>query len=140
MTPQLLLLGLRITGVIDRVEGDQAVIEWREDALTDLPLAILPPELREGDRLIFRFGLQERGAVLALESGEALLMGPGRPITVHLPLEARLRAGHRYRLRVRHTPSRPHPGVASRPRQRPAGSITPRGLPPRELKQHGDSP
>ncbi len=125
MTP-LLLLGLRLSGVVDRIEGSQAVVEWREDALSDLPLAILPAELSEGDRLTLHFGLQERGSVLALTEGRALVLAPGRPVTVHLPLEARLASGHRYRLRVRRTPSRPHSGVAPRPRRRPQGLPNPK--------------
>lgn len=37
--------------VIDRIEGDYAVIEFGTE-IVDVPLSVLPPELREGERLV----------------------------------------------------------------------------------------
>ncbi len=36
---------------VDRLEGDQAVIEVTADAFIRLPVSALPPETREGDVL-----------------------------------------------------------------------------------------
>jgi hypothetical protein len=44
-------LGLRLTGVVDRIEGDQAVVCWDADRCTDIPLAVLPL-VQEGDGLV----------------------------------------------------------------------------------------
>lgn len=35
-------------GVIDRIEGSYAVVEWQDRSVSDLPRAILPPECGEG--------------------------------------------------------------------------------------------
>lgn len=36
--------------VLDRIEGEQAIIEWQGQMIM-LPAALLPPEAREGDLL-----------------------------------------------------------------------------------------
>lgn len=115
MSPPLLLLGLRLVGVVDRVEGPMAVVEWRADCFGDLPLSLLPGGTGEGDQLLFDLDLHERGALLALEPGRALVLLPGRPSTLNLPVEAQLRPGLRYELRVQRSPSRPRQGAAIRP-------------------------
>lgn len=38
--------------VVDRLEGTLAVVELRIGVLVDVPLAVLPPGTREGDRLL----------------------------------------------------------------------------------------
>lgn len=54
MTPVLLAVALRAVVVVDRVEGDVAVVEAADGALFDWPVAALPPGAREGDRLVVR--------------------------------------------------------------------------------------
>ena len=49
--PVALLLSGALVVVIDRIDADQAVLEWREGVLTPLPLPLLPGDLNEGDRL-----------------------------------------------------------------------------------------
>lgn len=127
MTPPLLLVGLRLWGVVDRVEGAYAVVEWQAEDLVDVPLSALPPDVGEGDRLYIRFGLQERGSALALASGSVLLLGPGRAATVRLPGGSRLRPGRRYAMRVRRLRPRLLRGGTTRPQVRPAGSSTDHG-------------
>ena len=61
MRTTLLILGARLgaasfDAVIDRIEGEVAVIELPNAALCDLPVAWLPPPAREGDRLRVRLG------------------------------------------------------------------------------------
>lgn len=48
------LLGARVHATVDRLEDGFAVVELHEDAFIDVPLALLPPAVREGDRLVFR--------------------------------------------------------------------------------------
>lgn len=38
--------------IIDRIEEDVAVVELRADLFVDMPLALLPAGVREGDRLV----------------------------------------------------------------------------------------
>jgi hypothetical protein len=38
--------------VVDRVEGELAVLETVDEALVDVPLALFPNGLREGDRVL----------------------------------------------------------------------------------------
>lgn len=122
MTPPMLLVGLRLCGVVDRVEGAYAVVEWQVGELVDLPLSALPPELSEGDLLAVRFGLQEHGSALALASGAVLLLGSERGATVRLPASSRLVPGRRYAMRVRRLHPRLPSGGTFRPRGRPAGT------------------
>lgn len=51
---RLLAVLLAVHGVVDRVEGAFAVVEWRGELTTDVPLAALPPGIAEGDALIAR--------------------------------------------------------------------------------------
>jgi hypothetical protein len=122
MTPPLLLIGLRLCGVVDRVEGAYAVVEWQVGELVDLPLSALPPDVGEGDRLAVRFGLQERGTALATTSGSVLLLGSGRATAVRLPERTRLHPGRRYAMRVRRLHPRLLSGGTFRPRVRPEGT------------------
>ncbi|MCB9779974.1 MAG: DUF3006 domain-containing protein [Alphaproteobacteria bacterium] len=39
-------------GIVDRVEGDVAVIEWSADHWSELPVEALPPGAGEGDALL----------------------------------------------------------------------------------------
>jgi hypothetical protein len=54
VTPLLLPLALRLVGTVDRIEGDFAVVEWRNGELTDVGLALLPTAVQEGDRVVLR--------------------------------------------------------------------------------------
>jgi len=45
---------------IDRIEDDVAVVEWTADTTSDLPLNLLPPDTREGDRLHLRWHRVDR--------------------------------------------------------------------------------
>ena len=64
MIPLLLYLH----GVVDRVEGDMAVVEWRADAFTDVPLALLPAETAEGCHLYLTVDPAPDGPLLALDA------------------------------------------------------------------------
>lgn len=44
------LLGLARVGVVDRVEGPMAVVEWNPESFSVLPHWLFP-NLREGDRV-----------------------------------------------------------------------------------------
>ena len=52
----LVVLAATLTGTVDRIEGEFAVVEWETASvadtwLTDVPLTVLPPGLGEGDRV-----------------------------------------------------------------------------------------
>ena len=91
-------LGIRITGVIDRVEGGHAVVAWTSDHVSPLPLASLPP-VTEGLGISVRIRSGRRG--LQAMSPTALRSAAG---PVELPL--RLTPGRTYRLRFRTHPVR----------------------------------
>lgn len=46
------------TAVVDRFEGEYAVLEW-EDKIFNVPRGVLPPETREGDVLEIWFNLRK---------------------------------------------------------------------------------
>ena len=50
MCSLMLWLGLASVGVVDRVEGPMAVIEWSEGQFSDVPVWLLPG-VQEGDRV-----------------------------------------------------------------------------------------
>lgn len=73
--PALLVFGLRVHGVVDRVEGDWAVVEWEGRSIGDLPLSALPSGVREGDGVVAVLRRRSRARV-GVEGSEALgLMG-----------------------------------------------------------------
>ncbi len=41
--------------VVDRIEGERAVLEWSDGSLGEVPIKVLPPGTREGDRLVPQF-------------------------------------------------------------------------------------
>jgi len=45
------LLGLQLLGTVDRIEGEVAVVEWRDGSFSDVPAALLGDGLDEGDRI-----------------------------------------------------------------------------------------
>ena len=104
-----LALGLRLTGVVDRVEGDVAVVCWGPDQQADLPLAALP-RAREGAGLVLRVRPAPRGA-LALNP-RALAGRSGR---LDLPVAARLEPGRTSRNHLRTHRVRPTPRPPAAP-------------------------
>lgn len=109
MTWAAVALGLRLAGVVDRIEGDQAVVCWDADHAAPLPLAVLPP-VSEGLRIIVRVRAAPAGLAARTPSELESTAGP-----LHLP--ARLVPGRTYRLHFRTRPVRPprRPPVASLP-------------------------
>jgi hypothetical protein len=54
MAALALIAGLRMHGVVDRIEGGYAVVEWEGAALGDIPVALLPADVGEGDKVVLR--------------------------------------------------------------------------------------
>lgn len=50
MNPVIAALGTLV--VVDRIEGPFAVLEWKEEVLTEVPISALPLGVEEGDRLV----------------------------------------------------------------------------------------
>lgn len=96
-------LGLRLTGVVDRVEGGVAVICWDAEHQADLPLSAAP-RLREGAGLIVRIRPAPRGALAVTTRTLA-----GRRGRLSLPPSAALQPGRTYRVRLRTHRVRPPP-------------------------------
>lgn len=97
---------LHLHGVVDRVEGDVAVVEWRADAFADLPLALMPAETTEGCHLTVTVGPAPDGPLLALDAHHLRAAGgPHGAVTIALPPETSLRAGGHYALRVELNPA-----------------------------------
>ena len=58
------LLGLARVGVVDRVEGPMAVVEWSPDSFSDLPTWLFP-QVQEGDRVCLIGSPPQRSSVEA---------------------------------------------------------------------------
>lgn len=104
MSPTALLLGLRLTGTIDRVDAGTAVVEWADGEESGLPVACAS-HIAEGRRLHVRVRPAAAGA-LAI-SPHAVLTPLG---VVRLPHTLRLQPGSAYRIHLR-------TGAARRPRR-----------------------
>ncbi len=52
MTLALFVVGTIVT--VDRIEGPYAVLEWDDAHITEVPVAALPPNVEEGDRIVLR--------------------------------------------------------------------------------------
>ena len=53
MRPAARVLGVAsLVGTIDRIEGDYAIVEWRNGRFSDVALDHLRPNLQEGDRVV----------------------------------------------------------------------------------------
>lgn len=98
MSPTLLAAALRLDAVVDRVEGEVAVIEWRVGALADVPLGLLPPDTGEGDRLVVEIAPAAGAEARAITPSALDLPGDGRPPVLLLPPEVHLAPGLPYRI------------------------------------------
>lgn len=104
--PLALLLGLRLSGTVDRIEGDFAVVEWAEGELSDVPLSLLPHRVDEGDLIVLRLRPQSGGA-LSLGTFPPRLATAEGPLT--LPSSLSIRSGSAWQLRTRAARIRPRP-------------------------------
>lgn len=65
MSPVILVFGAVAT--IDRIEGDIAVLEWRDLCVTELPVSVLPDGIEEGDTLVIRSRRVSKSSARGLE-------------------------------------------------------------------------
>ena len=117
MRAALLVASLRLDAVVDRVEGQVAVLEWHAGEYADVPLALLPLDANEGDRVVLWVWPEAASPALAsvaLTPVALDLAGEPSPPILHLPSEAALVPGHLYFIDFQ-------PAVAG-----PAGRSTPR--------------
>ncbi len=99
MNPLLMfLLGMHIQGVVDRVEGRFAVVEWDESHLSDLPLSVIPYQVREGQLISLWLKPCGAGAWLAQEDRFLLLSEPGQ---VYVPAPRSLPPGRYFKGRFK---------------------------------------
>ncbi len=55
------LFGLARVGVVDRIEGPMAVVEWAPDSFSDIPIWLLP-HVQEGNRICLIGSPVQRGS------------------------------------------------------------------------------
>ena len=48
------LLAARLVGIVDQIDGGQALVEWEGRAFSVVPTAQLPAGVGEGDRFVLR--------------------------------------------------------------------------------------
>lgn len=124
MTTALLIASLRLDAIVDRVEGEVAVLEWRAGEYADVPLVLLPLDANEGDRVVLWVWPEspdEALASIALTTATLDLAGDLAPPILHLPSEARLVPGHPYFIDFQPAV----PGPAGRSNQRPDAGVSP---------------
>jgi hypothetical protein len=94
-----LILALRLSGTVDRVEGAWVVVEWPDGHFTDLPATAFSRLPQEGERLSLRVHNRVSGSALALPGHLPRLST--KDGLVYLPKGARLRPGFHYSLSIR---------------------------------------
>jgi hypothetical protein len=82
-----------LDGVVDRVEGDFLVVEWRDRSLSDLPRSFVEGEVLEGQSICIDAWVDGDGAWTAV--GE-VLQGPDGARPSLLPAPPLVEAGRRY--------------------------------------------
>jgi len=65
-----LLVGLLLILVVDRIEGGVAAVELADATIVHLPVEVLPPGVREGERVVVR--------ARRIRAREVRASGPGR--------------------------------------------------------------
>ena len=56
----LLWSTLVLHGVVDRIEGDMAAVEWEGEAVGLVPVELLPPSAAEGDDVVLQVRTRSR--------------------------------------------------------------------------------
>jgi len=91
-----LFLGVHaLHGVVDRLEGGYAVVEWQDQRFSDVPLEQFAQPVGEGQSVRLRLRAHRRGAWLAEGAQLRLPAGDPRRDPV-LPAPRGLRNGQRY--------------------------------------------
>jgi hypothetical protein len=67
VTPLAAAVG--VLAIVDRIEGDIAVLEWGEHGVTEVPVVVLPVGVSEGDTVRFRTRRVSKGASQGPEGG-----------------------------------------------------------------------
>ncbi len=98
MRALLLVLGLaalEVPGVVDRVEGSWALVEWPDRSCRDLPLALFEGSPQEGQIVVLRAWSHPQGP-WRLDAG-GLRLGLGTPpLDFKLPAPPGARIGQRF--------------------------------------------
>lgn len=73
------VVALAMVVLIDRIEGNYAIVEAPDGSLHDVPLALLPSDVREGDALSVRAADRPRSAGAHARAGRPRgAVGPRR--------------------------------------------------------------
>jgi hypothetical protein len=98
------MAGLLLAGVIDRIEGTWAVVEWAPSGeVRDVAAASLPQGIQEGDRILLHVRPHPAGdvTVAGRVSHQVLITLKGQ---IHLPSDAQLSAAFPYTAHIRLDP------------------------------------
>jgi hypothetical protein len=107
-------LGICLSGTVDRLEGQEVVIELDGGTFTDFPRVRLTAPISEGERVHLHIQRHWLGPDLALSATPALLMVAGTPVTI--PPRTGLQAGRTYRVHAHTHPQSTAPRAERRPR------------------------
>lgn len=83
---------------VDRIEGNFAIVEWKDGSLGSIERHLLPESLHEGQALILYLKPSSRGAATATSSYPAYLHQSASSIA--LPHPQVLELGHHYHLTI----------------------------------------
>lgn len=61
--------------IVDRIEGDYAIVEWNNLSLSALHLSVLPREIQEGSRIRLTFHPSPLGDWYAVHTDPSILQG-----------------------------------------------------------------
>jgi len=99
-----LCMGICLAGIVDRLEGTEAILELDDGTFTDFPRARLTPSITEGERVHVHIRRHWRGPDLALSATPAVLVVAGT--SVQIPSRMGLKPGRTYRVHAHtHTQS-----------------------------------
>jgi len=102
------MMGLMLVGVVDRIEGDWAAVEWWPTAeIRDVATSRLPPHAQEGDQLIMTVRPRPQGTAIVTNCQQGSVLHTLRG-QVHLPSDAPLPTDQRYRVWLRKRPATTH--------------------------------
>ena len=82
----IFVLSLRFLLIIDRIEDDFVVIEWKNKALSTIPLDLIPCPVQEGDFLYLQIYPSKNGAYISHSSPPILQFKHGI-LAIPMPIE-----------------------------------------------------
>ena len=98
-----LLISMKFLIIIDRIEGDFAIIEWENQALSAIPLVLIPCSAQEGDRLHLFVYPTPTGS-MPKHPNQLIIATPKGPIAI--PIDMTLQQNTKYGIWIQCTKAR----------------------------------